>query len=138
MLFICVAEGLDQSTHGHFCLPNPYSYLKKPYMRQYSPVYCPSILVINWHQLNTWSIRNKTFVTKCFSPVTTIVCNCEGYYSDRQINLNYFVGILFGMSLQFCANLGFLFKEVPFLDRYGAAARAGLLPWCAHSNCLLW
>ena len=31
------------------------------------------------------------------------------------------------MSLQFCANLGFLFKEVSFLDRYGAAAKAGLL-----------
>lgn len=31
------------------------------------------------------------------------------------------------MSLNFCANLGFLFKEVSFLDRYGAAARAGLL-----------
>ena len=27
--------------------------------------------------------------------------------------------------LKFCANLGFLFKEVSFLDRYGAAARAG-------------
>jgi len=29
--------------------------------------------------------------------------------------------------LNFCANLGFLFKEISFLDRYGAAARAGLL-----------
>lgn len=33
------------------------------------------------------------------------------------------------MSLQFCANLGFLFKEVSFLDRYGAASKAGLLSW---------
>ena len=27
--------------------------------------------------------------------------------------------------LRFCANLGFLFSEVPFLDRFDAAARAG-------------
>jgi len=27
--------------------------------------------------------------------------------------------------LKLCANLSFLFKEVSFLDRYGAAARAG-------------
>ena len=33
------------------------------------------------------------------------------------------------MSLQFCANLDFLFKEVSFLDRYDSAAKAGLLPW---------
>jgi hydroxypyruvate isomerase len=26
---------------------------------------------------------------------------------------------------RFCANLGFLFNEVPFLDRFDAAARAG-------------
>jgi hydroxypyruvate isomerase len=26
---------------------------------------------------------------------------------------------------RFCANLGFLFGEVPFLDRFEAAARAG-------------
>ena len=27
--------------------------------------------------------------------------------------------------LRFCANLGFLFSEVPFLDRFDVAARAG-------------
>src|SRR5438067_1423107 len=27
--------------------------------------------------------------------------------------------------LRFCANLGFLFTELPFLDRFAAAARAG-------------
>ena len=27
--------------------------------------------------------------------------------------------------LRFCANLGFLFPELPFLDRFAAAARAG-------------
>ena len=29
------------------------------------------------------------------------------------------------MPLRFCANLGFLFGEVPFLDRIAAAAKAG-------------
>src|SRR3954471_12500937 len=29
------------------------------------------------------------------------------------------------MALKFCANLGFLFPELPFLDRFAAAARAG-------------
>jgi len=38
---------------------------------------------------------------------------------------------------RFCANLGFLFCEVPFLDRFDAAARAGFTgveyasPYCA-------
>ena len=29
------------------------------------------------------------------------------------------------MALKFCANIGFLFPELPFLDRFAAAARAG-------------
>ena len=29
------------------------------------------------------------------------------------------------MTLRFCANLGFLFPELPFLDRFAAASRAG-------------
>ena len=35
---------------------------------------------------------------------------------------------------RFCANLGFLFGEVPFLDRFDAAARAGLLPTLRAQN----